>query len=251
MDSKNSSDNTKNGFFKVKRKRDIRSDILNLLGETQFGLNVSQIAEQLELSRNTVKSYLGRFEQEGLIQVKEIGRAKICLLSEPQTIPSKKRYNPLVSLTQEFFNKFLIALDKLGASKIPDHLSFIKQIGAEMAPLIIWPTGRILPPATLKKKSISIDELKKISLQFHGLINAIGKSYHIELDPAFPTPTNQIIRMKITTLRKKGFAKLYGWIWAGLLEAKLRETYSDKIYIEIKDYQEDPSSWNFELGIRD
>ena len=251
MDSKNGSANVDNGFFKVKRKRDIRSDILNLLRETQFGLNVSQIADQLELSRNTVKSYLARFEQEGLIQVKEIGRAKMCFLLEPQTIPGKKQQNPLLSLTPDFFNKFLIAFDTLGASQIKDHETFIKQVGAEMAPLTTWPSGRILPPAHMKTGAISIGELKDFSLQFIGLINALGKLYHAELDPAFPTPKNQIIRMKITDLREKGFSKLYGWIWAGLIEAKLQESYSDKIYLDMHDYQEESSSWSFELGIRD
>lgn len=253
MEIKKSLNNQENSFFSVKRKRNIRSDILNLLSKpkNQFGLNVSQIAEQLQLSRNTVKSYLGRFEKEGLIQVKEMGRAKICILREPQTISPKKQWNPLFSLTQDFFDNFFRIFDTLAASQIQDHKRFIKQIGAGMAPLTIWPTGRLLPPASTKKESISVYELKKYSLQYLELINAFGEILHFELDPAFPTRTNPIIRLKITALRNKGFNKLYGWIWAGLLEAKLRETYDDSIYIEILDYQEYPSSWYFELGIRE
>ena len=70
-------DNSNNTFFKDQSKRNIRSDILNILEENTEGLNVSQIADTLNLSRNTVKKYLGRLEIENLIEVNEIGRSRI------------------------------------------------------------------------------------------------------------------------------------------------------------------------------
>jgi len=230
----------------LQRKRNIRGDILNLLSESRYGLNIKQISKTLKLSRNTVKSYLSHFEKENLIKVKEIGRAKICFLNE---FPEKGGRNPLELLFPTFFKNFLTAFTTITSESLLNPQEIMKKIGKEMAPFTIWPTGRLIPIPPKLKSPISLDQIKLIALQFIDLLNSFGPVLHVELDESSIFKKDHAAILKIRDVRQSDLNNCYYYLWAGILETKLREAFGTSVYLTIREIETETSSYYFELGI--
>ncbi len=232
-------------FFKDKQKRDIRNDLLTLLREDQYGLNISQIAEKLSLSRNTVKSYLAHLESENLIEVKEIGRAKICFLKfdHKMNVDSELKFQAAL-----LFRNFLNAFQKISPKFLSDPASFMKIIGETMAEMTIWPTGRLLRPSN-KVEIININQLTTIAFQFVSLLNTYTKLFQMEIASP-PEEKKSAVLLQVTILSSElAFNEYFYHIWAGILEKKLRESYGPHIYMKVREFQRDPPRCYYELGI--
>ncbi len=253
MDNSDNSDDLKDEHTKIspppslQRKRNIRDDILNLLRNARYGLNIKQISTALKLSRNTVKSYLSRFEKKNIIKVKEIGRAKICLLNEP---PENYQSNPLELLLPAFFKNFLTAFHSAASQSLSNPRALMRKIGKEMAPLTFWPTVRLVPVSMNLKDPVSLDHLKLFALQFINILNSFGPLVNVTPLENSISKEHSAIILKVEDARHTGFNEYFYYLWAGILETKLREAFGETVYLSIREFDNENSTYYFELGIR-
>lgn len=238
MSNQNLSKEAEQGFFKNNLKRNIRDDILHLLKISRYALNVTKIAGKLNLSRNTVKNYLGQFEREGLIRVQEIGRAKLCILL-------KGKEDQLASLIPPFYNNFFEVFDRIAPVYLESPPDFLRELGKEMAELTVWPTGPLITP---EAGEITIDQLSNLAFEFIAFLNIFGNLFHAELDQSMASA----ITLKITSLSAEyRFNESLFQIWAGLLEAKLHKFRGENIYLKMLRFEKETASCYYELGINE
>lgn len=64
---------------------DVREDIIKILSKHPDGLTIQQIAETLKAHRHTISKYVFALNMAGIIDFREIGRAKLCFLSGKRT----------------------------------------------------------------------------------------------------------------------------------------------------------------------
>jgi len=239
-------DNSNSTYFKDQSKRNIRSDILNILDDNSEGLNVSQIADTLKLSRNTVKKYLGRLEIENLIEVSEIGRSRISFLKKKRKT-EHERFN---SLTVIFFNQLFPAFEKVGPKFLDDHFELMKQIGYKIG-REVGLSGRSqsiilsFEPKDFKTGSkmsnlanIALDELNYLN---SGGLGVIGEIISVDNDD----PKGKIL-LKASS---KWLESLYHF-YAGFYEANLQAVFGRKAYMNVKEYNKDEMYSIYELGFK-
>ena len=239
-------DNSNNTYFKDQSKRNIRSDILNILEGNTEGLNVSQIADTLKLSRNTVKKYLGRLEIENLIEVNEIGRSRISILKKkPRT--EVERFN---SLTVIFFNQLFPAFEKVGPKFLENHYELMKQVGYNIGKKVGL-SGRSqsfilnFEPEDFKTESkmsnlasIALDELNYLN---SGGLGVTGEILSVDNDD----PKGKIL-LKASS---KWLESLYHF-YAGFYEANLQAVFGRKAYMSVKECNKEESYCIYELGFK-
>ncbi|MHA1377492.1 MAG: HTH domain-containing protein [Candidatus Helarchaeota archaeon] len=254
MENLNSSKSSEIESLGVKNPKNIKNAILNLLKKSTFGLNISQITEELNLSRNTVKKYIRTFEKEKLIEVRVIGRSKICY---PKNKFQDQRVIIFRNLLFEFINGLVGAFEKVFPNfSLSDPKNFIKQIGSEMSKTASLPL--LSPPAEKLKKTKStgnkrdlLKQISQVSLQFLEVLNHLGgKMIQVEIVPNPKTKNTDsvVIRVQNTSneFRKSEF---FYHLSAGFYEYKLRENFGDNVYLEVLEYQTTNNSCYFRLGI--
>ncbi len=74
-----------------KSKKQRKKEILNLLKNSQVGMSIKNIAEELEYSRNTVSKYLNILEEEEKVFDRELGQYKIYLHSDAKLYFDKQK----------------------------------------------------------------------------------------------------------------------------------------------------------------
>ncbi len=237
-------DNTNNTFFKDQSKRNIRSDILNILEENNEGLNVSQIADSLKLSRNTVKKYLGRLEIENLIDVNEIGRSRISFLKKKRK-SEQERFN---SLTVIFFNELFPAFEKASPQFLKNHNELMKQIGFNIG-IKVGLSGRSRRVIRSFTKSDFLsnsmtNNLANIALDELEYLNSGGLGITAEIQEINNDKQKVVIKAKSRWLET-----LYQF-YAGFYEANLQAVFGKTAYMKVNEFNKEKSYCIFELGFK-
>ncbi|MHA1145490.1 MAG: winged helix-turn-helix transcriptional regulator [Candidatus Helarchaeota archaeon] len=241
--------------FKSKGKKNIRQDILELLQRSKYGLNISQIVKKLGLSRNTVKKYMQSFEKEDLIEVKEIGRSKICLFK-------KQKKNRNVDIFRTFFFDFATSLfdayDQVAASYlISDSKEFLKEIGRKMSVNFEFP--QITPEDYFDSARANVNESRflmqvaHVSKQFLEFFNTFGQNMlQVEI---VPPKINENEPVKSVTLRVQNVSNEFGesvsfyHLWSGFYETRLRKNFKVNICIDVLEFQKENSCCYFEIYV--
>ena len=250
METKHELKNANKKYFKIKTKRNIRNDIINLLKKSELGLNISQVSENLNLSRNTVKNYLARLEHEGIISVKEIGRSKISILYSKTKSGENYKFPSYLS---RFSKSFFDAFQKVSKSYPIDTYLCLKQLGSEMGKTIDPDYGKLIDSFNLnKKEQISLTQLAKITLQFFNFINTFGNLAKAEIVPSDNHNKKSSLILKITIIPPElGKSEVFYQISAGFFESKLRENFGENIYLDIFEFQKENSCCYYILRIGD
>lgn len=235
-------------FEEITGKRNIKKDILDLLQNSRYGLNIAQITEQLELSRNTVKRYIKALEKETLIFIKEIGRSKICFSSER---PEGKRVSRLRRVILDFFSNFANAFETVAQDfSLPDPLKIIKQMAAEMSKGTDVP---FIKPSNIKPAPENEEDLEyvgKISLQFLELLNQIaGEMIQAEIVPQSDKKASSLtLRVQVISSDFPN-SEFFFHASAGFYETQLRAIFGETIHLDVLKYQEENACCYFTLSI--
>jgi hypothetical protein len=238
---------TDNKYFKVYKKRDIRNEIVNLLNNSDYGLNISQIAEKLDISRYTTRSYLGILEKEKRIDVKEVGRSKLIYIKQAMRGTKSNRY---LTFYSNFLKSLFESFDKLVPNNIPKPEIFIKKIGKEMYKSITWPSGRILRPTKLSNnRKEALKDLSKLCIQFFDLLNEINEYFSVEI---IPNPLDKGDKSILIKAQNIGFesanTEFFHYLFSGIFESKLQENFGKNIYLNVHKFKNDNSTVYYSLG---
>ncbi len=244
MNDQNELNNSEKINFKKRSKRNILNDILGVLKDSKYGLNISQIVENLSLSRNTVKSYLRILEKESLVRVSKMGRSKIYILKNASQDNVLKKFRLLIS---DFFKGFFDALEKVILPSYSSNLyDVFKEIGKEMSNNVIWP-----PLEMVKGEQVTVEQIGKIALQHLELLNEFGKVIKGEIVPA---PIGNVTNSIVLRVEFIGFdfgnTDLFYYLVSGFYEKKLQDNFGDKVYLNVLKIQREIPCCYFELGIR-
>lgn len=243
MNGQNELNNSEKINFKKRSKRNILNDILGVLKDFKYGLNISQIAENLSLSRNTVKNYLKILERESLVRVKEMGRSRIYMLKDASQDNILKKLQVYIS---DYFKGFFDAFEKVLSPSLSSNLhDLIKEIGRKMSDNVIWPTIEMI-----KDEHVAIDQIGMIALQHLDLLNEFGRIVKGEIVPA---PISNVINSIVLRVEYIGFdfgnTDLVYYIISGFYEKKLQDNFGDKVYLNVLKIQREIPCCYFELGI--
>ncbi len=244
MSSQNGLNNVEKKYFKKVSKRNIRIEILELLKIFKFGLNISQIAKELKISRNTVKKYLAILEKESLIKVTEIGRSRICML---QKIIQKSKMDKLQDYFNDYIRAFYKAFDKIVSPLSSNLNDLIKNIGIEMSNNIIWPKIEIS-----KDGKIALDQIASVALQHLEFINEFGNYIKAESVPTLDDNTKNSILLRVEFIGFNfGSTDFYYHLTAGFYEKKLQDNFGKKIYFNVHKIERKIPCCYFKLGIHE
>ncbi len=111
------------------KNRDYKLEILNELDESPLGLTITEISTKTNIQRNTVSKYVIVLEAEGLVNKKEVSRAKLFFSKKRKYLPRK--------VVSSFIKALFIALK----DKIPDREEDFKEIGRAILDNFKFPLG--------------------------------------------------------------------------------------------------------------
>lgn len=261
--------NTKNKVNDlINYKQETIETIIRLLKQADFGLNISTIAEQSGLSRNTVKKYLKSLEKEPSIEMEVIGRSKIFFYkSNSETV------KPFVKLRQEGFflglDMVLKAIEESAHSYISDPLGLIKKVSSNIGlngggPIF----GSILRSLNIQidsnaSKTEILNTIATIALEiFHKIIEKrFGKFIQGEIVPQLGfkdekssiTLRLQIIPKEVNT--SEYFFHASAGFFEGILRSKFNSTLNkhckgEVLFLDVLEIQADKSTCYYTLSIR-
>ncbi|NHI94744.1 MAG: helix-turn-helix domain-containing protein [Candidatus Lokiarchaeota archaeon] len=213
-------------------KKEIRNNILKCLKNSKYGRNLSQIADRLNLSRNTVKRYIKFMEKEELVEVKEIGRSKIAYLKKNYDNNIAKGY---IAYILDFYNAILKGVDK-EADNIPNLTHILKNVGIEMAKHLFWPPVELVEWD--KEKRATLTEAINILNQMVVLFNSIFNIVQVEfIPPISDDEPHAVLRVENVSTRVEDSENFY-YISAGFFETKMRLICGDNIFLNVIEYRE-------------
>ncbi|MHA1783927.1 MAG: HTH domain-containing protein [Candidatus Helarchaeota archaeon] len=235
MDAENdvniSEERSESEVSKIEPKKSILNDILELLKRSKYGRNISQIANKLNLSRNTVKRYLKYMEKELLIEVKEIGRSKIAYFKKNYEADIARGY---IAYILEFYNSMLKGIEKV-SSRIPNHEDVLNELGNEMGKHLQWPPLEAI--AYKKDKKMTLIQAANILIQFLDLFNSVFKMVKVEMIPPISVNPHQVM-FRIENISPKVDDSIFFYeISLGFFETKVREICGDEISLSIVEYR--------------
>lgn len=222
--------------------------ILTLLKSTEFGRNMSQIAGELHLSRNTVAKHLERLEKSGKVLYQQVGPAKIWFAKEylPHSQPGE-----FYQLFQTLIRYFFQAFAHCSSDTIQNQRELMKCIGREMASKVNWPSGKMIGDIEIPAEtSPTLEQVVTISRQCLDLYDAVGLPLHAEIVPTLTPDQSSAILLRVTDsemLPDQG--DLFHQLVAGLFEAKLQEIFGNTVYLAVREVQTENSCFYLELGI--
>ena len=210
--------------------------ILNKIQEQIYGINISQIAEALNMHRITVTNYVEELEKEKRITVKKIGQSRICFM-KTKDISSSNYKSTIFDLYHYFFESF----EEVIPSYIDNADEVMKQIGISMSKRLKFPEFKNQYSIDLNKnKKEALGKIADIGLSFLKIFNKIVKiKGHKEFVKAkkvnfIESDGEMSISLKIEFAPTDylNFESFYH-IVAGSIEAVLQDNFGESVNFDI------------------
>ncbi|MHA1405299.1 MAG: HTH domain-containing protein, partial [Candidatus Helarchaeota archaeon] len=245
MKEENNSKNNETTHFKSTSKRDIRFEILEILRDEEYGLNISQLAEKLGVTRNTIRNHLASLEQEQLITVKQVGQSKFIHRVNRSSENILKNVQSLIS---NFLTSFWKGFEKVIYPLHPDSHELLMKIGREMSRSLYWPpikSARLVHEAKTDKELMK--EVGKFALQIFEVFNYYSKMPMLipEISPS-NDPNVLIIRVEYTGGFYVGDTEAFYYLLAGFFEENLNRYTKRDLYIKVLKIQKEKSCCYYE-----
>jgi hypothetical protein len=217
------------------------------LETAEFGLTISQIAEDLKLSRNTAKNYLEILRNEGCAYCREVGPAKIWFSQKTQEIVPESR---IPGFLRAFLMQTLYSIEKL-IHQPPDSLDeFYLTIGRDVGKKVAWPGEVDFLRNAVDGHDPRMIEIKPFVEQFISVIEDTGVFLKAEIVPPVKDEPDSPILIRATFHNAEwGQFKQYYNLMAGYFESKLKMVFGDSLYLITREIQPEGLWCYYELGI--
>ena len=235
-DSKTSRNKKNNDSIK-----NIQKSILDLVKRSKYGLNISDIARKLKISRNTVKANVELLEEEGKILIKQIGRSRICYFQKFFDV--NQTFRPFVF---NFFNQILDSFEATMKSHVPNSEELVKDISRNFGKNLDLPPFQFLKLDAVKNlKSFTLDDVVETLLQFFEMFTALNLKMKAEIIPP-EIDSSRIIRLELLS-DEVGKSIFFYHVCAGFFESKLNIFYKTEFSLDVIDFRKESSCCYFRL----
>lgn len=138
-------------------KVDYKQEILEILEDYPFGLTITELSEKSGFHRNTISKYMSIFEEEGLVNKKEIATASVYYTKERKYLRK--------DLVVSFIKALLSGLKEINANQ----QRIFKEIGRHITKEFQFPIGDTYIEVFKKAKNSSkvIPKLKLFQLFYN------------------------------------------------------------------------------------
>lgn len=234
-----------NELDSTNKSNSVENDILNFIKGSRYGYNISQIAKELKMSRNTVKTNVELLKEEGKIEIKCIGKSRICYYR--QYFDGIQVFGPLVL---EFIKELLNSFEETMKRHITNSEEMVKVISKNFGKNYDLPPFQLLKLDKVSNiEDFSINEVSETLVQFFTILDALGIQFEAEIVPA-EVESSRTIRLQVFSNEIGQSISFYHMI-AGYLESKLNIQYKKKISLDVIEFREESSLCYFTLKMED
>ena len=233
-----------NGPDSTNKSNSVENDILNFIKGSRYGYNISQIAKELKMSRNTVKTNVELLKEEGIIEIKYIGKSRICYY---------RKYfdaNLVRPFLLEFFSVLLDSFEETMKRHITNSEEMVKEISKDFGKKLDLPPFQLLKLEKVSSiEDFSINEVSETLVQYFSILEALRVQFEAEIIPA-EVDSSRMIRLQVFSKEIGQSSSFYHMI-AGYLESKLNIQYNKKITLDVIEFREESSLCYFILKMED
>lgn len=210
--------------------------ILNKIQEQIYGINISQIADALNMHRATVTNYIEELEKENRITVQKIGPSKICFMKANDI-----SLNNYQSIILDIYGYFFKSFEDVVPSYTDDSEKMMKEIGKSINKRLKLPEFKNAYSIDLNtNKGAVLDQIADIGLSFLKIFNDVAgirgfkdfvkakKVNFIENDERMAIS----LKIEFTRLDYLDFRSFY-YLVAGFLEAVLQENFGETVNFDV------------------
>ncbi len=150
--------------------------ILDKIKETPYGINITQIADALNMHRITVKKYVKELESENYIMIQQFGNAKICY---PKV--ESDRLNKIQPVILNIFDSFFKSFQEVISPTLQNINDVMKQMGKSMSKKLNIPEIKSHHSIVLSKKNKdALEQIADIGLSYIKFFNEVAKTQGYE-----------------------------------------------------------------------
>jgi hypothetical protein len=229
----------------------VHREAVTVLKKAKFGMNISQIATELDVSRNTVKNHLAALERTKSIQVFEFGRSKVIFLPPELANPidatlGQDKKDPLLNL---FTANLLKALDDVDPKAVcTANEPLAKIIGKQMEPYFSLPMGESLDEPLHLERSEIFPFLGNMARQLVPIIYRIWLPVSIEFIPPHHDYDEMLmVRVEIHCIVP---VESLFQLLVGLFEAKMNKLVNLGFFVRLHEFHKQEGKTYFEVSYR-
>jgi len=217
--------------------------ILHKIKGSRYGLNISQIAKELKMSRNTVKANVELLQEEGSILIKQIGKSRICYYHKYYDV--NQVFRPFIL---EFFNQLLDSFEETMKSHVPNSEELVKEISKNFGKNLDLPPFQLLKlDKDSNSQDFSLNDVVRTLFQFFEFFDALSLKMQAEVIPA-EVDSSRIIRLQMFS-DEVGKSILFYHMCAGFFESKLNILYKKKISLDVAEFRKETMCCYFRLKL--
>ncbi len=211
-------------------------------------MTISQIAEDLKLSRNTVKIYLKILQEEDVAFCREIGPAKLWFSQKTKEKTSESRIPDFV---RAILLQLMITFEKYNGLPPEKQNEFFQQIGKEIGKKVAWP-GEEEFRNSLSSVVPQMQEIKIVVDRFLTIIEETGIFLKAEMVPLVTPDAETPILIRATFHKQDwGQFKQYFNLMAGYFEAKLQMIFGESVVLKTREIESNGQWCYYLLGIKE
>ena len=234
--------NNSETYTNKKNNDSVENEILKYIRASRYGLNITQIAKELSMSRNTVKANVESLQKKGSIIIKQIGKSRICYYRK--YFDRNQIFRPFLL---QFFNQLLDSFEQTLKSQVDNSEELVKQISINFGQKQDLPPFQLLNLDEIDLKDITLKKVVETFLQmFVGFFEVLSIQFQAENIPADANSTSRIVRLQVFS-DEIGKSILFYHMVAGYFESKLNIAYKKKISLDVIEFREESSICYFRL----
>ena len=210
--------------------------ILNKIKETPYGINITQIADALNMHRITVKKYVEELESENNIMIQQFGNTKICY-----PIVKAKKLNTYQPVILNIFATFFKSFGEVISPSIEDVDGVMKLMGKSMSTNLNLPEMKSHHLVDLSNdKKVVLEQIADMGLDYVKFFNEVASTQGYEnfiiANKQKLIETDEEVAQSLK-VEFKPFefldSGLFYHFCAGFFEAIIQETFDNHVYFNV------------------
>lgn len=206
-------------------KKEYEQEILDCLYNYSFGLTITDIADKIDTTRNTVYRYLGKLEGEGLVFKRKVGRY-VLYFSKDKSMEFLNKLTPT-------YKGFIKNLKK----EFSDKESTFKKIGKGLVETMSLPINIEGYEELESLKSLSNKELFELMKNLLPFLNLFDNDINVRIIKINKNNNTAIYQITNSNMLESEDLLYHFYLLTGFLQEKLSEILEKQVKCLILEYE--------------